>query len=311
MSEYTTYELTNTKTGEVIASTTVEVTPGKQVGITATSEESRNANRRHQEDIEEMREEIDDAYFHLIYKYGTVIFRELEEKLSDNKNNIHIIRFVILASYITWHGNLSDSNDHKIKKSSLMKIWDTTSRNSINETYDLLLECGYIYLTEEGYIMINKDMVIKGKMKYFYNELKKQDKRYTYTRDYIDNVRAMYYGTETKQRKQLANLFKALPYIHYKYNIFCSNPTETDKDKIKPLNWTDLARLCGYEEKKHVAKFKKDLISLGVHDRSVIGQFENRLGNKIIVVNPTIYYGDNDLSEVKELQQLFDWVDNK
>ena len=311
MSEYTTYELTNTKTGEVIASTTVEATPGKQVGITATSEESRNANRRHQEDIEEMREEIDDAYFHLIYKYGTVIFRELEEKLSDNKNNIHIIRFVILASYITWHGNLSDSNDHKIKKSSLKKIWDTTSRNSINETYDLLLECGYIYLTEEGYIMINKDMVIKGKMKYFYNELKKQDKRYTYTRVYIDNVRAMYYGTEPKQRKQLANLFKALPYIHYKYNIFCSNPTETDKDKIKPLNWTDLARLCGYEEKKHVAKFKKDLISLGVHDRSVIGQFENRLGNKIIVVNPTIYYGDNDLSEVKELQQLFDWVDNK
>ena len=311
MSEYTTYELTNKETGEVIASTTVEVKPGKQVGITATSKESRDANKHHQEQIDEYKEEKDDAFIHLIYKYGTVIFNELEEKVSGNKNNIHIIRFIILATYATFRGNLSDSNGHGIKKSSLKKIWDTTSRNSINETYSLLLECGYIYETEEGCLKMNKDMVIKGRIKDFYNELKKQDSRYTYSRVYIDNVRAMYHGTEPKQRKQLANLFKALPYIHYKYNIFCSNPTETDKDKVKPLTWTDLARLCGYEEKKHVAKFKKDLISLGVDGRSVIGQFENRLGNKIIVVNPAIYYGDNDLSEVKELQQLFDWVDNK
>ncbi len=305
MSEYTTYELTNTKTGEVIASTTVEVTPGKQVGITATSEESRDANRRHQEDVEEMREEIDDAYFHLIYKYGTVIFRELEEKLSDNKNNIHIIRFVILASHITWHGNLSDSNDHRVKKSSLKKIWDTTSRNSINETYDLLLECGYIYLTEEGYIMINKDMVIKGKMKDYYNELKKQDKRYTYTRVYIDNVRDMYYGTEPKQRKQLANLFKILPYINYKYNVFCSNPTETDKDKVEPLTWTDLARICSYD-KSNVTRFKKDLMSLKIHGYDVIGEFNHGLDKKNIVVNPKIYYGDIDISNVKGISALFD-----
>jgi hypothetical protein len=306
MSEYKTYNLTDGDTGEVIESKTVEVKPGRRTGISTSTEESRNANKRHQEDVAEMREEIDDAYFHLIYKYGTVIFKELEEKLSGNKNNIHIIRFVILASYITWHGNLSDSNDHKIKKSSLKKIWDTTSRNSINETYDLLLECGYIYETEAGYIMMNKDMVIKGKMKDYYNELKKQDKRYTYTRVYIDNVRDMYYGTEPKQRKQLANLFKILPYINFKYNVFCSNPTETNKDKVKPLTWTDLARLCGYEEKKHITRFKKDLMSLRIYGYDVIGEFNHGLDKKNIVVNPRVYYGDVDVSNVKGVSALFD-----
>ena len=313
MSEYTTYELTNTKTGEVIASTTVEVKPGKQVGITATSEEQRDAYKHHLELVEEIKDAIaedEGAFVHLIYKYGTAIFNELEEKLSGNKNNIHIIRFMMLAVHMTFGGKLFDDNKHRIKKSSLKHIWDVANRNSINETYNLLKECGYIYETEEGYIMINEEIIIKGAITDIINELKKEDGRYTYTRVFADNVKAMYYGTESKQRKQLANLFKALPYIHYKYNVFCSNPTEPDEEKVEPLTWTDLARLCGYDDKKQVSRFKKDLTSLGIYDRSVIGQFETNSG-KVIVVNPKVYYGGNDLDDVKGLQRLFDWADGK
>ena len=304
MSEYKTYDLIDKETGEVIGSKTVDIKPGRRTGIATSTDESRDAYKRHQEDIEEMKETIDDAYFHLIFKYRTVIFRELEERLSGNKNNIHVIRFIILASYQTFGGNLLDKNRHRIKKSSLKKIWDTTNRNSINETYNLLLECGYIY-EEEGYIMINDKMIIKGKVKDFYNELKKQDSRYAYRRIYSDNVKDMYYGTESKQRKQLANLFKILPYINYRYNIFCSNPAETDKDKIEPLTWTDLAKECGYD-KTNVTKFKKDLMSLKVHGCDVIGEFTHGLDKKNIVVNPAIYYGGVDADDIKGVSALFD-----
>lgn len=314
MSEYKTYNLTDGETGEVIESKTVEVKPGRRTGISTSTDESRNANKHHQKLVEEIKDAIaedEGAFFHLIYKYGTVIFKELEEKVSDNKNNIHIIRFMMLAARMTFGGKLFDDNKNRIKKSSLKNIWDVANRNSINESYNLLKECGYIYETEEGYIMINEEIIIKGAITDFINELRKEDGRYTYTRVFVDNLKAMYYGTESKQRKQLANLFKALPYINFKYNIFCSNPTETDEDKVEPLNWTDLARLCGYEEKKHVTRFKKDLTSLGIYDRSVIGQFETRAGNKVIVVNPKVYYGGNDLNDVKDLQRLFDWADGK
>lgn len=314
MSEYKTIIYTDGDTGEAIGSTKAEIKPGTQIKVTVTQEEQRESYKNHQEAIEEMKETIaedEGAFVHLIYKYGTAIFRELEEKVPGNKNNIHVIRFMMLATCLTFGGNLFDDNKHRVKKSSLKRIWDVQNRNSINETYEILKECGYIYETEEGYIMLNEEMVLKGEIKNFIKELKLEDGRYTYTRVFVDNVKEMYYGTEPKQRKQLANLFKALPYIHYKYNVFCANPTEADKDKVIPLNWTDLARLCGYEEKKHIAKFKKDLTSLGIYDRSVIGQFENRTGNKIIVVNPRIYYGGNDLNEVKDLQRLFDWADGK
>lgn len=312
MKEYKTFELTDKETGEVISTTKAEIKPGTQVGIKATTEEQRDSYKHKLELIKEIKEFIEEnegSYVHLLFRYGAPLFHKLEDKVSGNKNNIHVIRFMMLATCLTFGGKLFDDNRNRIKKSSLKNIWDTTSRNSINETYNLLKECEYIYETEEGFIMINEDLVIKGAIDNF-EEIRKQDHSFTYTRVFVDNLKEMYKGTEPKQRKQLANLFKALPYIHYKYNIFCSNPTESDAEKVKPLNWTDLARLCGYDDKKQVARFKKDLTSLGIFDRSVIGQFDNKAG-KVIVVNPKVYYGGDDVNEVKNLQQLFDWADGK
>lgn len=282
-----------------------ELKPGDKLVSRIVTENQSNSNKYHKDLVEEYKEQNDEAFFHLIFKYGTIIFKELEEKAPGNKCNIHIIRFIILASYVTYKGNLIDKYGHNIKKSSLKKIWNTENRNGVNDTYNLLKECGYIYETEEGHIMINKDMVIKGGITKHYKELKKQDGRYTYKRICIDNLRDMFNNTEPKQRKQLANLFKALPYINFKYNVFCDNPTETDKSKIKLLNWTDLARLCGYEDKKQVARFKKDLLSLKVYGQDVIGEFSHGFNKKSIVVNPAIYYGGINADDVKGIAALF------
>ena len=305
MSEYKTYDLIDKDTGEVIDSRTVEIKPGRQTGIVTSSEDQRDAYKHKLELDKEMADfikENEGAFIHLIYKYGSVIFRELEEKLSGNKSNIHIIRFIILASYQTFGGKLFDDDKNRIKKSSLKHIWDVSNRNSINESYNLLLECGYIY-EEEGYIMINEEIIIKGAVTDIINELKKEDGRYTYTRVFVNNIKSMYYGTEQKQRKQLANLFKILPYINFKYNVFCSNPTETDETKLELLNWTNLAELCGYD-RTNVTRFKKDLWNLKIYDHCVIGEFHCEAG-MAICVNPKVYYGGDDVSDVRNLYAMF------
>lgn len=310
MKEYKTFELTDKETGEVIDSTKLEIKDGSRVGINATTKDQRESYKHKQElnkEIKAFIEENEGAFVHLMFKYGAPIFRELEEKEPGSKCNTHVIRFMMLATCLTFGGKLFDSNKNRVKKSSLKNIWGTTSKNSINETYNLLMECKYIYETEEGYLMLNEDIVVKGAIENF-EELRKQDHSFTYTRIFVDNLKAMYQGTESKQRKQLANLFKALPYINFKYNVFCANPTETDETKVEPLTWTDLARLCGYEDKKNIAKFKKDLTSLGIFDRSVIGQFETRAG-RVIIVNPRVYYGGDDVNDIKYLYNLFDWLD--
>jgi hypothetical protein len=311
MKEYKTFELTDKETGEVISTTKAEIKPGTQVGIKATTEDQRESYKYKLElnkEIKAFIEENEGVFVHLMFKYGAPIFRELEEKAPGNKCNTHVIRFMMLTTCLTFGGKLFDSNKNRVKKSSLKKIWDTTSKNSINDTYNLLKECGYIYETEEGYIMINEDLVIKGAIENF-EELRKQDHSFTYTRVFIDNLREMYLNTEPKQRKQLANLFKILPYINFKYNVFCTNPTETDKKELDLLDWADLAKLCGYD-KSQVARFKKDLMNLKIFGYDVIGEF-NRSSGMTIIVNPKVHYGGDDTNDVRYLYDLFDMEPKK
>jgi hypothetical protein len=311
MKEYKTFELTDKETGEVISTTKAEIKPGTQVGIKATTEDQRESYKYKLElnkEIKAFIEENEGVFVHLMFKYGAPIFRELEEKAPGNKCNTHVIRFMMLTTCLTFGGKLFDSNKNEVKKSSLKKIWDTTSKNSINDTYNLLKECGYIYETEEGYIMINEDLVIKGAIENF-EELRKQDHSFTYTRVFIDNLREMYLNTEPKQRKQLANLFKILPYINFKYNVFCTNPTEIDKKKLDLLDWADLAKLCGYD-KSQVARFKKDLMNLKIFGYDVIGEF-NRSSGMTIIVNPKVHYGGDDTNDVRYLYDLFDMEPKK
>lgn len=311
MKEYKTFELTDKETGEVISTTKAEIKPGTQVGIKATTEDQRESYKHKLELIKEIKEFIEEnegSYVHLLFRYGAPIFRELEEKAPGSKCNTHVIRFMMLTTCLTFGGKLFDSNKNRVKKSSLKKIWDTTSKNSINDTYNLLKECGYIYETEEGYIMINEDLVIKGAIENF-EELRKQDHSFTYTRVFIDNLREMYLNTEPRQRKQLANLFKILPYINFKYNVFCTNPTEIDKKELDLLDWADLAKLCGYD-KSQVARFKKDLMNLKIFGYDVIGEF-NRSSGMTIIVNPKVHYGGDDTNDVRYLYDLFDMEPKK
>lgn len=311
MNNYRRIKAIDTDTGEVLGSVVLK-NDGEELVLKVESTKQKEAIRLKNKQTTEVIEFIQNnegAYYHLIYKYGYPLFDRLQSYYEGNKANIHIIRFMQLATHITFGGKLYDSNNNEIKKSSLSKIWDTKSRNSVNETYNILKECGYIYETKEGYIMINEDIIVKGAIEDF-KKLHKADDSLTYVRIYSNNVRDMYEGTEPKQRKQLANLFKALPYINFKYNIFCMNPTELDFDKLELLNWTDLANICGYEEKKHIAKFKKDLWNLELYNKPTVGQFSCKKGY-YIAINPKVYYGGNDVNDVRHLYSSFGLFENK
>lgn len=278
------------------------------------NKKQRDAFKKKMEKENAMREHIqcnEGEFVNFIYKYMCPAFAKLEEheKCKGNKANIHIIRFIKLATHINFKNNLYDDNNNRIKKSSLSKIWDVKDRKGINDTYNLLKELEYIKETEEGYIMINESLIKKGDMENFKN-IKKDDIDNTYTRLFSTNIQNMYLNTESKNRKQLANLFKILPYVNFKYNVFCENPIETDIDKIIPMTWTDLARVCGYEEKNHVTRFKKDLFKLKIYGYNVIGQFLTDSGYEILV-NPKIYYSGDDIKDVEQLYAMFKMSLNK
>ena len=299
----------DTDTGEVLGNVLLK-NKSEQLVMKVVNEKQVRAIKKKTENkvtISEHIEQNEGSFVHLIYKYGKPIMESLELKCGGNKANIHIIRFIQLATYSTFGGKLFDSNRNRIKRSSLKTIWDTSSKNSIKETYDLLMECGYIYETEEDYIMISDDLIVKGAIDDF-KKLKKDDKDLTYTRLFSKNIQSLYEGTEPKARKQLANLFKILPYINFKYNVFCENPTETDNKKLKLYTWTDLARICGYEDNKQIARFKRDLMKLKIYNFEVIGQFETGSG-KAICINPKVYYSGDNVDDVMKLYVMFEMCD--
>lgn len=307
--KYKRVQAIDTDTGEVLGNTLIKDNGSEQLVMKVVKENQVKSIKKKTKNKYEIIEHIqkhEGSFVHLIYKYRKPLMDTLQVKCEGNKANIHMIRFIQLATYSTFGGKLFDDNRNRIKKSSLSNIWDTTSRNSVNETYKLLIECGYIYETEEGYIMISEDLIVKGAIEDF-KKLKKDDEDQTYTRLFTNNIKTMYEGTNPKSRKQLANLFKVLPYINFKHNVFCANPTETDPKELELYTWTDLARLCGYDEKKQIARFKKDLWTLKVYGFDTIGEFKTQSG-MAICINPKIYYSGDNIEDVNRLYVMFEMV---
>lgn len=312
--KYNRIQTINTDTGEVV-STQLVMEGIELVGnkLITKSEESRNKGFKEKckksNDIIEFIQSNEGSYYHLIYKYGYPIMDRLQAKYEGNKANIHIIRLIQLANHVTFGGKLFDENRNEIKKSSLGKIWGCeNNRKSTNETYNMLKECGYIYESEEGYIMISEDLIVKGAIEDF-KKLHKEDSDLTYTRVFSNNVKDMYEGTKPTQRKQLANLFKVLSFINFKHNVFCMNPQERDHTKLQLLTWKDLARLCG-ENETNSGRLKKDLMKLKIYGYDVIGQFESGSG-KAICVNPKVYYGGDNIKDVRKIYTMFEMCEGR
>ena len=284
----------NYETGEVKGY--LHIKEGQEVKLVDTKQVEAHKNRL---EVKEALKTYGD-YFHLRYIYQQPIFKEMIQDLGINKANTHIIRLLKLASYLSWNNTLYDDNRHRIKKSSLSKIWGITNRTRINETFKLLTKYNYIYM-EGDYIMVNEQIISKGAIK--------TDKNSTYTRVFIDSLQELYDNSEPKKRKQIAYLFNILPFIHYDWNILCWNPTEQDVDKLELMSWTDLASVCGIEaDSRNISRLKKDLYTLRVNGNKVIGEFKTgyRKTDYKIVINPALFYAGSKIDSLVGVIKLFE-----
>lgn len=243
---------------------------------------------------------INKDFISIIYKLHSPIFSDIE--------HIHIVRFILLATYLNFNNELQHKGK-PITKSTLAEIWET-NRTRTNETYKVLIDNNYINEVG-GSIMINNELLRKGEIAEYIRQLKKLDKDYTFTKLYCKNIQEIYYDADPKCRKQLAYLFQLLPYINYNFNCFCANPTEDDITKVIPYSWKDLARICGLNE-TNGTRVKNALYKLRVNGNHVVGQFEVDGNKKLILVNPAVYCTNNTTNMVfmSGLVDMFDLVSN-
>ena len=223
-------------------------------------------------------------YFHIKYDYNDKIFKDLEDM-------IDISRLFVLASYV-----MNPKGRRKYYKKDLSEIWGTTSRNSINKTYNLLLEYGYIKLNKDGVITMNEAMMKAGagfKTKH----------PTTYTRIFCDGGVDFYNSLASKQKKYYGLIVAILPYVNFKYNVLCANPTETDVDKLELLDWKDLCGIVGYD-KSQSSRLSKELIKLKINDSAVFMAHTDFKGTRI-TINPSLYYAGDNVEDLDYLFNLF------
>ena len=296
------YDLVDTETGYVVDC--VDISDSQEASIFIKNPKKAEYRKARTEFMEFLNQN-QGAFVHLIYNYGKPIFGDILDNVGQAKGNTHIVRLLLLASYLNYKNNLYDNNNHRIKKSSLGKIWNTSSRNSINETFEVLTKYGYI-AEKGGYIIMNSDKVVKGEVINF-NKNKKKDQSLTYVRVFIDSLQELYNNSSAKARKQLAQFYKVLPYVHYEYNVVCHNPLEADENAIEPMTWTELAEICGIDADKNLTRFKKDLFTLKINGNKTIGEFKTGIAKNEykLVINPSLYYAGSHIEHLIGVMKLF------
>ena len=154
-----------------------------------------------------------------------------------------------------------------------------------------LLQGGIISEQEDGKLIVC-DRFRRGKLG------KKVKRDMTAMKLFDEGVRYVYEHTTTKSHRYLAYLYRLIPYINSAYNVFCSNPQETNKDKIKWLTAKEMCWILGLDDgnEKRVVNmlFKLSFIDKNGDSRSVIKMLQdvkNGETRRFIAINPQFYQG--------------------
>ena len=225
---------------------------------------------------------------HLRYNYNDKMFEELEG--GEESYLIYLSRYSILSDYV-----MNPKSRRKYYKEDLPDIFKTNKTKS-NATYKLFLDLGLIKLDKNGVIIMNETMMKTGegfKTKY----------PTTYTRIFCEPGIRLYEGLAPKQRKYYGILRAILPYVNFAHNIICTNPEETDIDKLDVLDWKGICDIIKYD-KSQSSRLKKDLLNLKIDGQDVF--MAHIKGSGIaITINPSLYYAGNNPEDLDYLFKLF------
>nr|DAX85704.1 MAG TPA: hypothetical protein [Caudoviricetes sp.] len=278
--ELTNYSVLNNDTGEIIQDLTKSEVEYLKRNYTTIPQSRVNDCSIPDKDLFKLfiKEEIGEFYF---YYYSKDIPTQ------------HIFRFLYLCTFMNYKNYIELGNARAegrlMKRKDLFEILKLSQRETYN-TLNFLLDNRFIELDDE-YIKINNKICIKGKI----------DKKKEVVRMFDKGIREIYEKSKPKEHKKLALLIGLLPYVNFKTNVVCKNPTEDIPELVVPITLTELANKFGYSTTQ---KLKKGLVDMKVNGEPVlmITQINN---NKVIVVNPRIYYKGNNLDGMQGIINLF------
>lgn len=223
--------------------------------------------------------------------------KQISEQYPDfNQADLASLMFVgVHVSFGTNH--LTHPNGKKIDKKALKGLLGM-SRNKFTQFYRKLISNEILTETETGLVM-NANMFFRG----FEQDIPKSAAELQHTRMYRQTIKDLYGMFDQRSMKKLGLIYAVLPYVNYRVNIVCNNPTNNNEDELNAMTIGELADTLGYEDTTKLAKNLKEIKHNGQSVFKLV-EDDNDSRSKYVIVNPNVVYAGNG-EALKSLQILF------
>jgi len=176
-----------------------------------------------------------------------------------------------------------------------MELLQLKEREYYN-TKKSLIDNQLISIDEDKNIIINDNISFVGKVA----KGTKED----YIRIFKESIKELYKQSLPREHKKLGLFIELLPYIHFKYNIICKNPTCNIIEDVDPLSPKEIGEILKEYSNKNNVMVKKKLLSIHIGNKEAVLYVE-RFNKKFFAVNPLIYYKGKRIEDLSFLIELF------
>lgn len=234
-------------------------------------------------------------YFKLTQKYGDktdfvwVCFKYNKPICQEIKNH-NITRLMYLATFCnSKHYVMSTADIRGMLKLNANQLKDFKDELSVNK---------YIIFQEDK-VFVNSNLFSKGKI----------NTEFGHTRLFTETMHELYNSIKTTDHKQLAYIFKMLPYVNRQTNILSYNQIEQESKYIVYMSFKEFCQKINYD-KTHISRLRKELLKFRINGELVIGFFDTptELNNngKFVIINPRLFFGgDRTTERYKAICKLF------
>lgn len=215
-------------------------------------------------------------------------------------------RVLYLATYMDY-----DERDGALVKHGRNNKIEYLTRTEIKDMLNLSPSTIKIFLsyTKEHDLITSKDK------KYYINSKymnKGKSRKEGSTRIFTKTIRSLYEKSDSREHKRLGRLYKLAGFTNKKYNILCTNIDETDIDKIKPIDMSDVCEITGLA----VDKKSRHQIYHRISQFTLDGEVETDLLKRIktdnpllknkLLINPKLFYAGGSINSIKLILKYMD-----
>lgn len=222
-----------------------------------------------------------------------VVYQRLSIMFDDNVlSQEDKSKLLLLSTYICYNENtLRFDNGRHIKTEHLPAIL-RISRQATHSFLKKMKELTILEIENDN-IHMSKDLFYKGEIK----DMLSSNSEFGYTRIFVNSYRYLYETLDKRKLKYLGILFNVFGYMNFYHNVLVlDDASEIDTDKLIPMTFDDLCKICNRKDnmtRSAKSKFKIALSNIKLENGSTLFAFVKVNGVDKILINPHVTYASS------------------